>query len=240
MHADLRPFLYRLQTRFELQDDDLAELADCCTDASSVAKDLELSFQGSQPDRLHAILSGWAGRHTLLSDGRRQFSALHLRGDLCEIDALCDGVLEFGVSTLTACRVASFSRRALLDVMTRRPSVARAFLGLAIAENKVLTRWNLLLGRQPAAERLAHFFCELSMRNAEPDERHASSFTLPLNQTELGDLAGLSSVHVNRTLMDLRSAGLIQLRSSELTITNWKELVALASFRPSYLASSLV
>jgi CRP-like cAMP-binding protein len=61
------------------------------------------------------------------------------------------------------------------------------------------------------------------------------SCDLPITQTELGDAMGLSTVHVNRTLMELRAAGLIELEKGRLTVLNWAELKRVGDFNPTYL-----
>jgi CRP-like cAMP-binding protein len=58
---------------------------------------------------------------------------------------------------------------------------------------------------------------------------------LPITQTELGDALGLSTVHVNRSLQELRGDGLIQLRGRSLAILNWDGLTEAGEFDPLYL-----
>ena len=58
---------------------------------------------------------------------------------------------------------------------------------------------------------------------------------LPLTQSDLGDALGLSLVHINRTVRELREAGLLAWRGSHVTIREWDKLAALAQFDPTYL-----
>jgi len=237
MHALMQTFFDRLSTKVGLDETESAAIASCCSEVISVGADIEIIPQGSEPDRLHLLLEGWAYRYVLLPDGRRHISTLLLAGDFCDLDALRVKRLKFGVATLGACRIAGLSRTALHGVMERHPRVAQAFLSLAIAENEVLTRWNLSLGRQTAKERLAFLFCELVFRLLGSDHSDPESkIVFPINQSELGDVLGLSTVHVNRVLQDLRARKLIELCSDELRILDWKGLASLAYFAASYLS----
>jgi CRP-like cAMP-binding protein len=90
-------------------------------------------------------------------------------------------------------------------------------------------------GRRPALEQAAHLLCELYLRlqvvNAGPDQ----AFVLSLTQIEFGDILGLSSVHVNRTLQELRASGLIGWRGQHVEILDWERLQRIAEFDPRYL-----
>ena len=91
------------------------------------------------------------------------------------------------------------------------------------------------LGRRAAIERMAHLLCELHARLRMVGLADEKSFPLPLTQADLGEALGLSSVHVNRTLQELRGAGLIALRDRRLTILDDRGLRAVALFDPTYL-----
>jgi CRP-like cAMP-binding protein len=57
----------------------------------------------------------------------------------------------------------------------------------------------------------------------------------PLTQIELGDALGMSSVHVNRNLQELRSCGLISLKETKLEIPDFDRLAEIGDFDPTYL-----
>ncbi|MER2269069.1 helix-turn-helix domain-containing protein, partial [Methylobacterium oxalidis] len=61
------------------------------------------------------------------------------------------------------------------------------------------------------------------------------SCLLPVTQVELGDATGLSNVHVNRVLQELRASGLIVLRGKRLTIPDLEALQRIALFNVNYL-----
>jgi len=91
------------------------------------------------------------------------------------------------------------------------------------------------VGRRSAVERLAHLFCELLLRLRVVGAAVETSYKLPLTQVDLADTAGITSVHVNRSLRELRQQGLIELKGGQLTILDYARLRAFAEFRTNYL-----
>ena len=105
-------------------------------------------------------------------------------------------------------------------------------------EEATSREWLLNLGSRSAAERIAHLFCELLARLQTVDLASTESYAFPVSQSELSATVGLSPVHVNRTLQDLRRAGLIELHGRTLQIKDGPRLRAMAGFTPDYLRAT--
>jgi CRP-like cAMP-binding protein len=231
----LEKFLDRLQRLMPLNTDEAAELARTCGGVVQFEEGSDLVREGARPECLHVLVEGWACRYVLLPDGRRHIPALLLPGDMADLDAFATDRLEYGVSTLTRCRVAILSRPALKAAIERTPNLGRALLALALHENAMLTRRNVSLGRRTAREQVAGLLCELVTRLADASGgTRATRHTLPLTQAELADVLGLSAVHVNRVLQGLRADGLVRLASGKLEMLDWAGLVAAAAFQPDH------
>ena len=86
-----------------------------------------------------------------------------------------------------------------------------------------------------ALQRVAHFICEMNARLLAIGASDGNSFLLAMTQSELGEVCGLTNVHVNRVLRQLRERGMLTLRSSQVTIHDLKGLVATGVFDPGYL-----
>jgi CRP-like cAMP-binding protein len=97
-------------------------------------------------------------------------------------------------------------------------------------------RWIVSIGRQSALEHAAHLFCEMFLRLQAVGLTEDDSFKLPLTQAELGDTLGLSTVHVNRVIQELRAEGLITWRGETVVITDWPRLQQIAEFDPTFLS----
>jgi len=104
-----------------------------------------------------------------------------------------------------------------------------------MVENSILTEWTLCLGRRSADQHLAHLFCELLMRLSAVGRVEDNGFALPLTQEQIADVLGLTPVHVNRTLQQLRKAGLVEVDQGRLTILDWEAIKRRAGFDPAYL-----
>ena len=91
------------------------------------------------------------------------------------------------------------------------------------------------MGHRPADKRVAHLVCEMLLRSQAVGLTEGDRFEMPLTQEELGDSMGLSTVHVNRTLQELRSEGLIASKGRRITVKSLDRLMEFADFNPNYL-----
>lgn len=181
--------------------------------------------------RLHIILEGWACQYVSVQSGRQTVGFL-LPGDICNLDALQSEGSAYGVTAMTACKIAALH---LLDVRRAAlamPELSWALLRLAFEDSAALMNRAACLGRRSARERLAHLICELHHRTASSGMNVGESYLLPATQDDLADILGLTAVHVNRTLQSLRADRLITLQTRWLTILDWEGLVALADYSP--------
>ena len=119
--------------------------------------------------------------------------------------------------------------------MRKFPTLTELLWRDTLIDAAIFREWIVAMGQRPAQSHLAHLLCEVFTRLRAGGLTQDHSCSLPLTQEELGDACGLSTVHVNRTLQDLRRHGLIQLQHSRLTILDWARLKEVAQFDPAYL-----
>lgn len=181
------------------------------------------------------LVSGFAGRFALLDNGGRQFTQLGLPGDFMDLHSLLLKRLEHGVLAISACEVSAVPHAALRALLAKDDHLARLLWLETVVDAAVHRAWLVGLGRQNAPARIAHLLCETFARLKAVSLVQGASFDFPLNQSELADVVGLSSVHVNRTLMMLRAADLMEWRDGRVTINDWDGLARLAEFDPLYL-----
>lgn len=160
------------------------------------------------------LISGWAGLSHALGDGRRQILALLLPGDTLGFDLLTRCPRAVYATALTPLRL----RFAHPDLGAAAGRLARHFAAAAAAQQGRLIDHMVRLGRQTAYERMAHLLLEVFGRLAEIGETRGDSFQLPVKQEVLADALGLSLVHVNRTLQQMRRDGLIDMRGARMTL----------------------
>lgn len=190
---------------------------------------------GDRPTFSTLLIEGMAGRMALLSSGARQFTELVLPGDFVDLHSLVMKRVNQGVLAFTDGSIGLLPHDALRRLMADDLHLARLLWLETVVDGAVHRTWLVGLGRKDATARMAHLFCETHARLDAVELVKDGRFPFPLSQTELADMLGLSPVHVNRTLMGLRGAGLIEWRDKILEIRDLGRLTRLAEFDPAYL-----
>jgi CRP-like cAMP-binding protein len=184
---------------------------------------------------VNLILEGWACRHKFLEDGRRQIMALLLPGDICDLHMFILERMDHSISAVSPVTLAEIATDTLLDLTDDSPRISRALWWSSLVEEAISREWIVNNSRRDATERMAHLLCEIFIRLQAIGLTNGQSCEIPVTQAEFGDALGLSTVHVNRTLQDLRAANLIVLRGKTLTIPDLDALKAVALFNANYL-----
>ncbi|MGF7152205.1 CRP-like cAMP-binding protein [Sphingomonas zeicaulis] len=189
-----------------------------------------LARTGEQPATLHLIVEGWACRYNLLHDGRRQIIDLLLPGDLCDIDWLNDRTANYPAVAMTPLATIALDRREVEAASASSAEVAQSLQ--AEMFERLSRRGNCvaMLGRKTAIERLAHLLADIFARMRRVGLTRGDTCDFPLTQNDLADLAGLTPVHVNRVLQEMRQRDLIALRHRSLRLPDFDRLAALGLF----------
>lgn len=195
----------------------------------------DLVREDEVPRGVLLVLEGMAFRYKMRANGGRQIMAYLVPGDMGNLDVSLLDRMDHSIGTFSACKVAWIKPDALADIRQDHPQIARAMRMGTLVDEATLREWLMNVGRRSSIERLAHLFSELLLRLRVVGRSSADSYALPLSQGELADTTGMSSVHVNRSLMELRRRGLIRFGGKTLTILDVLALKALAEFKPHYL-----
>jgi len=180
------------------------------------------------------LLEGFVARQYDQQTGQREITALHVPGDFLDLHSLTLKMLDHDVVALTPARVATAPHERLRRVTETHPHLTRLLWFLTTVDAAMHRQWIAMLG-QAAAGRVAHLICELQMRLELVGLASETEFALPLTQIDIGDMTGLTSVHVNRTVRKLREAKLVDIRGGHVTIPDLFALRGFAEFDPSYL-----
>lgn len=224
-----------MQTFVPLMDADCALFERSAWRTERYASHADIIQEGTDPRYLNLVLEGWACRYKQLEDGRRQILSLFIPGDMCDPCVFLIETMSHALATLTPAVIARIPEADVSAMMRESPALAKAFWFDMLVNAEVQRERTLSLGRRSAIERMAHLFCELLVRLRVVGLATATECDMPLTQADLGDALGLSYVHVNRTLQDIRAMKLIELRGRRLTVLNEPGLQALALFNPNYL-----
>ncbi|TPE51644.1 Crp/Fnr family transcriptional regulator [Amaricoccus solimangrovi] len=195
----------------------------------------DISREGDKPTKIYVMLNGWACRYKFLEDGRRQIVAFFLPGDLCDLNIFILRQMDHSIGALTDVTVAEIGRDSFERLIDDHPRITQALWWEALVTIAIQREWTVNLGQRDALERIAHLLCELYVRLWSAGLATDGHCAFPVTQSDLADATGLSKVHVNRTLQELRQEGLIRLANRQLTILDLDRLKRLAVFDPNYL-----
>lgn len=165
----------------------------------------------------------------------RLMVSLQVSGDFVDLHGMPLGHLDHDVTALTQARVALFPHAALIDIMDDSPQDARALWKLTMIDAAIHRHWIYRSGRLRALAAVADFICEMDLRLQACEQVDGDRVPLPLMQTDLAEVSGLSTVHVSRVTKELRDAGLCTIRAGAAHIHDRDALRRLAGFDPSYL-----
>ncbi|HEV7255252.1 MAG TPA: Crp/Fnr family transcriptional regulator [Mesorhizobium sp.] len=238
--APVEVLLRKLQTNSQITEGERQGLKELPIAPRMLRADQDIVRQGDRPSQCSLLLSGWAYRYKVLGSGKRQIVAFHLPGDMPDLQSLLLPVADHNIATLSEAVVALVPHAQMRDFLARHPSLAPVFWRDTLIDAAIFRESMVNIGQRPATERIAHLLCETCLRlesiGLAEQVNGSRAFAWPVTQIELADASGLSSVHVNRTLQELRARGLIATKQGHVTIPDWDRLKALAEFVPDYLA----
>ena len=230
------PFVRRLEYGAALDDADRAALAYLTRKVGTYDPRSVLVPEGEPAPHMLVVLAGWACRYKYLHGGERQITDLILPGDACHPQSVLLAHADHGFAALGACRVAEVDPGELASTLGQRPRVARALHWSSLQTESILREVVTNIGRRLAEPRIAHLICEVRARLSAVGLVNADdSFAWPLTQDDVGDITGLTNVHINRTLKALRAVELIALEGRRMRVPDPTRLAAHCSFRPGYL-----
>jgi CRP-like cAMP-binding protein len=182
------------------------------------------------------LLSGFAIRHKIVSGGQRQIVAIHMKGEMVDLQNSLLGRADHSVQMLTTGTVASISRDEIKRIAFERPAVGQAMWLDTLVDASIFREWIANVGRRDARTRLAHLLCEFSLRLKVAELGEPTNYELPMTQDQLADATGLTPVHVNRTLKSLEADGLIGRSNPRfIQIGDWRRLAEVGDFNSNYL-----
>jgi CRP-like cAMP-binding protein len=225
----------RLETIVKLPQDERDALAALPFMTREIGAGHDVFREHDSPIQCCLILEGHAFRYKMLDEGKRQILSFHIAGDIPDLQSLHLDVMDHGLTTLCASKVAFIPHKVLRPFLHAHPRVADAFWRDTLVDAAIFREWVANVGRRTAFGRLAHLLCESFTRMKSVGLAESQSFEMPVTQEQLGDATGLSAVHVNRTLTDLRDQGLVELSRHRVIVKDWQGLQDAAGFDPTYL-----
>ena len=229
------PLILKLDQAGVLDDADRAILEELSSRTRRIDSQQDLIRAGDRPENVLLVMDGWASRYKILRDGKRQIMAFLVPGDFCDLHVAILGHMDHAIGTAWGCTVVEIPRATIDDITANHPRITRALWWATLADEGTLREWLVNMGQRGADRQMAHLFCELLVRLQVVERASADGFAFPVSQVDLGDTLGITSVHVNRVLQELKKQGLVIWKHKRIQIPDVEALKAFAEFDPNYL-----
>lgn len=201
----------------------------------------EVIVRAGEPlDEAHLLLSGFTARAQHDTSDNRQIVGIGVAGDLLDIHGVILGRLDQDLIALSACEVASVSHAKVKELTRESAELQKTFWLQAAIDYSIHCAWIHALGSKRGTAKIAHIFCEMQLRLGVVGIATQMGFPLPLSQQELADYSGMTHVHLNRCLRQLREAGLVSFAQGWAKVHDWEALKKLARFDEAYLNLRLI
>lgn len=228
-------FIDKLNRLVPLDDVDIAALTSATAHPRALPRLRDIIREGDRPGPVIILTAGWACRYKVLPGGTRQIMAFMMPGDSCDLHAGLLAEMDHSIQTLTPASVVMIERETMDDLIDASPRIARAMYVSQLVDEGTLRAWIVSMGRRTSRERIAHLMCELHVRARNSGTIESDDQPIPLSQVVLADAVGLTPVHVNRILRELREEGAMTLQRGSLVIADIGRLARIAGFDENYL-----
>lgn len=229
------PIARKLSAFVALADDDLKALSDLYARRRRFPAGRDMIHQGQKNQLAYILADGWAATYKNLANGSRQIISFKIPGDFLGLRSVLLRTSDHNVEPVTPVEASEIGASDLLNAFAQRPRLSTAVLWAASRDEAMLVEHLVGIGRRTAAERTAHFLLEMAARLKLVGLGTRAGYACPLSQYLLADALGLSAVHVNRVLRELREEGLVTFKDGQVTFDDFEGLVRFADFDRAYL-----
>ena len=234
--SPLRPMLRKLAYWGDFDAADEKAILDLPHRTKRIERNAYIARERDKTTHSCLLISGFAIRHKIVANGARQIVAIHMKGDMVDLQNSFLGIADHSVQTLTEADIALIPREAVKQLAFERPRVGMAMWFDTLVDASVFREWIANVGRRDAHTRIAHLLCEFALRLKVAGLGEATDYELPMTQEHIADCTGLTPVHVNRMLKLLEAENLITRRTSRsVTIGDWNRLANAGDFESAYL-----
>ncbi|MDI3558945.1 Crp/Fnr family transcriptional regulator [Bradyrhizobium sp. Arg816] len=228
----------RLRTSSGISDDDVKEIEALPIAVRQYPAETPVVRDGERATDCCLIADGFCARSKTIPSGKRQILSIHIPGEIPDLMSLFLHVMDHDLSTLTPCTLGFIKHETLRKLHQRSPSVAELFWRDTLIDSAMFREWIVNVGQRPAPARLAHVMIELRERLRVIERLDGNSFEMPLTQEQIGEALGITAVHANRVIKQLRQEGIAELHRGRVTVLDERKFLELADFDGRYLHQS--
>lgn len=228
----------RLRTSSGISEEDIKEIHALPITVREYPAERTVVRDGEKATDCCLIAEGFCARSKTIGDGKRQILSLHIPGEIPDLMSLFLHVMDHDLSTLTPCTLGFIRHETLQKLHRQRPNVAELFWRDTLIDAAMFREWIVNVGQRPAPARLAHVMVELRTRLKVIGRVSGNSFEMPLTQEQIGEALGITAVHANRVIKQLRQEGVVEFHRGRAAVLDERKLLELADFDDRYLHQS--
>lgn len=228
----------RLRISSGISDDDVKEIESLPISVRQFPAETPVVRDGERATDCCLIVDGFSVRSKTIPSGKRQILSIHIPGEIPDLMSLFLHVMDHDLTTLTPSTLGFISHEALRALHRRRPSVAEVFWRDTLIDSSMFREWIVNVGQRSAPARLAHVLIELRERLRVIGRVDGDSFEMPLTQEQIGEALGITAVHANRVIKQLRQEGIVEFHRGRVTVLDERKFLELADFDDRYLHQS--
>jgi CRP-like cAMP-binding protein len=194
-----------------------------------------IAHQGETLDQCCLLVDGFLYRHKSDGEGRRQILSWHVPGDIPDLYSLHLHPMDHNLTALGSAVVAFIPHAPFKATLDRSPTLTHIFWRETLVDASLFREWVMSMGKRGGLARIAHILCEVVTRLRAVGLAHNGRFSFPASQIDIADATGMTPVHANRMIQQLRAKGLLVWDGDRIEVTDFDALKEAASFEDGYL-----
>lgn len=225
----------RLRAIASLNADDAARIEKLPIKLQNLPGGHDIAREGTRVDQCCMLADGYLMRHKVGAEGKRQIVSWHVPGDIPDLYSLHLNPMDHNITTLGPAVVGYIAHAPLIEMLNASASLTHILWRETLVDASVFREWVVSLGKRGALARIAHMLCELLARLRMVGLASEGRFAFPASQIDIADATGMTSVHANRMIQQLRAKGLVAWDGPQIRIHDPAALAVLGEFDDAYL-----
>jgi len=231
----LAALLRRLNTVSGLDDADIAAIRALPINVRHWDAGRTIVSDGERPTDCCLVIEGFCVRAKTILDGQRQILSIHIPGEIPDLQSLHLHRMDHDLIAVAPSTLGFISHTSMRALTRTNPNIAEVLWRDTLIDSAIFREWIVNVGQRPAASRLAHTVVELRRRLAVIGREAGDTFEMPLTQEQISEALGITPVHANRIIRQLRDDGIVDINRGRVTVLNEAKLAELAQFDDRYL-----
>ena len=231
----LAALLRRLNTVSGLDDADIAAMRTLPIVVRQWEAGRAIVSDGDRSTDCCLVIEGFCVRAKTTASGRRQILSIHIAGEIPDLQSLHLHRMDHDLIAVVPSTLGLISHTSLRALTRANPNIAEVLWRDTLIDSSIFREWIVNVGQRPAVSRLAHIVVELRTRLAVTGRAVGDTFEMPLTQEQIGEALGITSVHANRVIKQLRDENIIEISRGRVTVLDEAKLAELAQFDDRYL-----